>query len=525
MNIKRASLQVRVQAGGLESLKVRSLMFGVFEGGEVLGGLLDSLEAHSNVSLKGLIASKEVRGEFKEYTLVHLGENRPVERVILMGMGKRSDFHLDKIRGAAAKAGRTMRKARVSEMAVAVSSFPGFSAEVVAQAVTEGLVMGLYRAFKYSEREDSRGVLDQLVIWVENEADIEAAERGVQEGMTLADSVNLCRDLANEPGNRMTPSILAGHAERVARENGMDVMVWGKKEIYENKMGGIIAVAQGSEEDPRFVVMRYNGAGEGGPTIAFVGKGITFDSGGISIKPAERMGAMKYDMGGAAATIAALQAIARLKIPVNVLGIVPYAENLPDGKAYKPGDVIKMYAPKYVEIVNTDAEGRMLLADGLYYACQQNVDFVVDIATLTGGCVIALGTMVTGVMSNNDWLTRQLIDAGISHEEKMWRLPLFPEYDIQIRSSVADMINSGGRNASASTAAKFLGEYVDRPWAHLDIAGTAWIEEDNSQYYHQPYLPQKGATGWGVRTLTVLAQVVADASEGKSEKLRALLKS
>lgn len=290
-------------------------------------------------------------------------------------------------------------------------------------------------------------------------------------------------------------------------------------------MGGILAVSQGSREEPRFVVMRYNGGGPDAPTLAYVGKGITFDTGGISIKPAERMGHMKYDMAGAATVIASLQAIARLKIPVNILGIIPTCENMPDGKAYKPGDVVKMYAPKYVEIVNTDAEGRMILADGLHYACQQKPDFVIDIATLTGGCVIALGTMVTGLMSNNDWLTRQIVDSGMSHEEKMWRLPLFPEYDIQIRSSTADLSNSGGRPASASTAAKFLQEFVDRPWAHLDIAGTAWIEEDNSQYYHQSYLPQRGATGWGVRTLTVLAQVAVDASEGKGEKLRQLLNS
>jgi leucyl aminopeptidase len=354
---------------------------------------------------------------------------------------------------------------------------------------------------------------------------VAAVERGAREGEILAEAVNFCRDLANEPGNYMTPTVLAGHAERVAKENGLEIMVWGKKEIYDNRMGGIIAVTKGSEEEPRFAVMRYNGGGEGAPTIAYVGKGITFDSGGISIKPAERMGHMKYDMAGAAAVIATMQAAARLKIPVNILGIIPTCENLPDGKAYKPGDVIKMYGPKYVEIVNTDAEGRMILADALHYACQQGVDFVVDVATLTGGCVIALGTMVTGVMSNNDWLTRQLIDAGISHEEKMWRLPLFPEYDIQIRSAVADISNSGGRPASASTAAKFLQEFVDRPWAHLDIAGTAWIEEDNSQYYHQPYLPKRGATGWGVRTLTVLAQEIAAASEGKRENLVNLLKS
>lgn len=525
MRINRAPLNLSVKAGALKDIRAQALMVGVFDKGDIPGGLLEQLEGVASVSLRSLIDAREIRGEFKEYTLVHTGEGKPVDRVILMGLGKRSDFYLDKVRSAAAKAARTLRRAHVSEMVVAVSSFPGFSAEVVAQAVVEGCVMGLYRAVKYSEREDGRGVMDNLVLWVEKESDIESAERGARDGMILAESVNLCRDLANEPGNFMTPTVLAGHAERVAGEQGLDIMVWGPKEIQENKMGGILAVSQGSREEPRFVVMRYNGGGPDAPTLAYVGKGITFDTGGISIKPAERMGHMKYDMAGAATVIASLQAIARLKIPVNILGIIPTCENMPDGKAYKPGDVVKMYAPKYVEIVNTDAEGRMILADGLHYACQQKPDFVIDIATLTGGCVIALGTMVTGLMSNNDWLTRQIVDSGMSHEEKMWRLPLFPEYDIQIRSSTADLSNSGGRPASASTAAKFLQEFVDRPWAHLDIAGTAWIEEDNSQYYHQSYLPQRGATGWGVRTLTVLAQVAVDASEGKGEKLRQLLNS
>lgn len=525
MKIKRAALNVSVRVGNLEQMRAQALMVGVFDNGDIPGGLLEDLESHSNVSLKGLIGAREIRGEFKEYTLVHMGENKPVDRLILMGMGRRSDFYLDKVRSAAAKAARTLRKAHVTEMMVGVASFPGFSAEAIAQAIVEGCVMGLYRAVKYSEREDGRGVLDNLILWVEKESDVAPAERGASDGRILAESVLLCRDLANEPGNYMTPTILANEAVKMANQEGIDITVWGKKEIYENQMGGIIAVSKGSEEEPRFVVMRYNGAGEGAPTIAYVGKGITFDSGGISIKPAERMGHMKYDMAGAATVIAAMKAIARLKIPVNVIGVVPTCENLPDGKAYKPGDVIKMYAPKYVEIVNTDAEGRMILADALHWACQEKPDFVVDIATLTGGCVIALGTMVTGVMSNNDWLTRQLVDSGMSHEEKMWRLPLFPEYDIQIRSSVADVSNSGGRPASASTAAKFLQEFVDRPWAHLDIAGTAWIEEDNSQYYHQPYLPQRGATGWGVRTLAVLAQVVADAAGGSREKLQELLNS
>ena len=524
MKTNRAELRISTQVGKLADAHARALMVGVFSGGDIPDAIVDAIDAVSSVSIRDMIASKEIGGEFKEYTLVHLGPGKPVERVIFMGLGKKSDYYLDKIRSVSAKAARTLRKARVTEMMVCLESFAGFPVEVVAQAVTEGTELGLFRQLRYSEREDKRVALDSLVFLVPDASKEKAVLKAAEEGKTLAGSVNRCRDLANLPSNVLTPTYLAEQAEKVAASHGMDFEAWGRKEIEEKGMGGILAVSQGSKQDPRFIIMRYNGGAPDGPVAAYVGKGITFDSGGISLKPAERMGHMKYDMAGAAAVVATMGAVAELEIPINLIGVVPTCENLPDARAYKPGDVIKMYGPKYVEVINTDAEGRMLLADALYWACEQDVDFVVDIATLTGGCVIALGTMVAGVMSNNDWLCRQIIESGITHEEKMWRLPLFPEYQIQIRTPVADVANSGGRPASASTAGLFLQTFVDRPWVHVDIAGTAWIEEDNSQYFHQPYLPKRGATGWGVRTLTVLAQEIVDACDGKRDELASLLK-
>ncbi len=524
MKTKRADLKLSTQVGKLNDAHAQALVVGVFAGGDIPESVLDAIEAISTVSIRSMIDSGEIGGEFKEYTLVHLGPGRPVERVIFMGLGRKSDYYLDKIRSVSARAARTLRKGRVTQMMVCLESFPGFPPEVVAQAVTEGTELGLFRQYKYSEREDKRVALDSLVFLVPD-PDLEARVlQAAREGKTLAGAVNKCRNLANLPGNVLTPSYLAEHAEAIAQKHGMAFEAWGRKELEAKGMGGILAVSQGSKEEPRFITLRHNGAGDGAPVAAYVGKGITFDSGGISLKPAERMGHMKYDMAGAAAVLATMKAVAELEIPINLVGVIPTCENLPDGKAYKPGDVIKMYAPKHVEVVNTDAEGRMLLADALYWACEQDVDFVVDIATLTGGCVIALGTMVAGVMSNNDWLCRQIIESGITHEEKMWRLPLFPEYRIQIRTPVADIANSGGRPASASTAGLFLQEFVSKPWAHIDIAGTAWIEEDNSQYFHQPYLPKRGATGWGVRTLTVLAQEIVEAAEGRRENLSELLK-
>ncbi len=523
MKTKRAELKISTQVGKLADASAQALLVGVFAGGDIPDPIVDAIDGFSDVSIRDLIASKEIGGEFKEYTLVHLGRGKPVGRVIFMGLGKKSDYYLDKIRSVSARAARTLRKARVTEMMVCLESFAGFPPEIVAQAVTEGTELGLFRQMRYSEREDKRVALDSLVFLVSDPTMEDSVLKAAMEGKTLAQAVNRCRDLANLPGNVLTPTYLAEQAEQVAAAHGMGFEAWGRRELEAKGMGGILAVSQGSREEPRFIIMRHNGGDPDGPVAAYVGKGITFDSGGISLKPAERMGHMKYDMAGAAAVVATMKAVAELEIPINLIGVIPTCENLPDGKAYKPGDVIKMYGNKYVEVINTDAEGRMLLADALYWACEQDVDFVVDIATLTGGCVIALGTMVAGVMSNNDWLCRQIIESGITHEEKMWRLPLFPEYRIQIRTPVADVANAGGRPASASTAGLFLQTFVDRPWVHVDIAGTAWIEEDNSQYFHQPYLPKRGATGWGVRTLTVLAQEIVDACDGKREELTKLL--
>jgi leucyl aminopeptidase len=316
------------------------------------------------------------------------------------------------------------------------------------------------------------------------------------------------RDLSVGPGNFVTPTYLAEQAREVAQRWGLEIIVWGKDELREKGMGGLLAVNQGSTQPPAFVAMRYT-APSATKTLAVVGKGITFDSGGISIKPADHMEYMRHDMTGAATVIGFLELAAATQLPVNVLGVFAATENLPSGSAYKPGDVFRAYNGRTMEIVNTDAEGRVVLSDALSYAAEQKPDAIVDFATLTGACVVALGNHASGLMTNDDRLAKLLIQAGELAGDRVWQLPLWKVYKEQIKTVMADVRNTGGRRAGAITAAHFLQEFVDDiPWAHLDIAGTAYTDPEQS--YIPPYNPRYGATGVGVRLMWHFCQLWKD---------------
>lgn len=517
-------LKISITVGKYSEGNHPSLLLPVFQGAWKSDGVYAAIDKMSPVAPADLVASGEIRGEFREFTILHLPKGSVYDRVVMIGAGKEQDFTLDRLRSISAKAARTLRRMRCPKMVVVPDAFPQFPADAVAQAVTEGTILGLYRFKKMTAEPAKDEKFRELAFVARNAAQSKELQAGVTRGEILANAGCMVRDMANEPGNIRTPRSLGESALQIAKKRKLACKVFDEKQLEKMGMGGILAVGKGSAEPPRLVTLTYNGGGKDAPTIALVGKGITFDSGGISIKPSAAMHQMKYDMSGAAAVLGALDAIAQLKPKVNVIGIVVSAENLPDAKAYKPGDVIKMYGDKYVEIINTDAEGRMLLADGLVYAKELGADLVVDIATLTGGCVIALGHIASGVMGNNQWLVDQVIQSGRDVDERAWQLPLFPEYLVQIRSSTADIINSGGAPASAITAGMFLKQFVDGPaWAHLDIAGTAWIEEDTTLYFHKPYLPKKGATGVGTRALTRLAEIVAEATGGKKSRLASLI--
>ncbi|MCA9509826.1 MAG: leucyl aminopeptidase, partial [Myxococcales bacterium] len=366
-----------------------------------------------------------------------------------------------------------------------------------AQALAEGVLLGCYRFDHYKEkRDDAPPAAVTLVI--DGATDAAAARRGADAGVAIATAQNLARDLSNEPPNELTPARLATAARATAREVGLRCRVLEPAQMKKLGMGAILAVGQGSANPPRMIVLEHvpKRRASRAPTLCIVGKGITFDTGGISIKPSAAMHEMKHDMSGAAAVVGALRAAAVLELPLHVVGVIGAAENMPSGTAYRPGDVVRAMSGKTIEILNTDAEGRVVLADALHYAISEfEPDAVVDLATLTGACVVALGPWATGVFTRDDALAREIVDAGAACGETMWRMPLFPEHARAMKSSVADLKNAGSRDAGASTAAGFLQAFAgDRSWAHLDIAGTAW--GDKSAGWDVP-----GASGVGVRTL------------------------
>ncbi|HKH99204.1 MAG TPA: leucyl aminopeptidase [Candidatus Sulfotelmatobacter sp.] len=440
-----------------------------------------------------LLASGELTGKSCETNLLHKPAGLKAKRLLLISGGsaqKFSGYDLRRIAGAAVRALKT-RGIR----SFAFVAPPGIPAEEAVRAIVEGAHVGNFDPDYYrSDRKDQK--IDELTIVTSGNTDKAALDKASAEAQIIGESQNFTRDLVNEPSNRMTPTILGERAKKMSAEVGLKCEVYGADKIKELKMGAFWSVAQGSDEPPALIVMRYEPAGAPEkPLLGLVGKGITFDTGGISIKPADGMEKMKYDMAGGATMIGAMRAIALLKPKVKVIGIVCATENMPSGKAQKPGDVQIAMSGKSIEIINTDAEGRLVLADGLYYARQLGCTHLVDAATLTGAVVVALGHNNAGIFANDDDMYERFHRANAKAGEKMWRMPLDDEYKEQIRSSIADIVNSGGRWGGAINAAMFLKEFAeDTPWIHLDIAGTAWMEEQ------KPWIA-KGPSGIALRSL------------------------
>ena len=373
---------------------------------------------------------------------------------------------------------------------------PEYGTREIAQALIEGAVLSLYKFDRYMTEKENRDVrLRELILFSPDRASLDPARSGIREAGILCEAVTLARNLENAPANEIYPETLAEAARRSARCHGYRAEIWDKKKIERAGFGGLLAVNSGSDKPPRFIILEYNASRRNLDTVVLIGKGITFDSGGISIKPAGGMSEMKMDMSGAAAVIGAIEAAARLNLPVHVVGLISSTENLLGGSAMKPGDIVTHYGGKTSEVDNTDAEGRLILADVLAYASRYKPKAVIDLATLTGACVVALGHVATGMMGNDEKLMDELTTAGDKTYERVWPLPMFEEYAKQIKSDVADAKNVGGHGGGAITAAfflkKFIGEYK---WAHLDIAGTAILDEAT------PYAP-KGGSGVGVRLL------------------------
>jgi leucyl aminopeptidase len=440
-----------------------------------------------------LLASGELTGKPFEANLLHKPAGLKAKRLLLIGGGAARKFTSYDLRRIAGTAVRTLKSRGVRSFAFIAP--PSIPAEEAVRAIVEGALVGNFDPDYYrSDRKDQK--IDALTIVAGGNADHSALEKAAQEAQIIGESQNFTRDLVNEPSNRMTPTILADRAKKMCQEVGLKCEVYGADKIKELKMGAFWSVAQGSDEPPALIVMTYEPAGAPAkPVLGLVGKGITFDTGGISIKPADGMEKMKYDMAGGATMIGAMRATALLKPKVKVIGIVCATENMPSGKAQKPGDVQIAMSGKSIEIINTDAEGRLVLADGLFYARQLGCTHLVDAATLTGAVVVALGYANVGAFANDDAIYERLHKATAEAGEKMWRLPLDDEYKENIKSTIADMVNSGGRWGGAINAAMFLKEFAeDTPWIHLDIAGTAWVEDQ------KPWIA-KGPTGIALRSL------------------------
>ncbi len=491
-------MRVVVKKSGIGQVSGAVQVIGAVEGEQRPERLLPPSVARDR-ALVSLIQRSGFRGAANETTLLPKGAGW----VLVVGLGKSKDLSLERVRQFAGTAARVVRARGWKQVVLPLLSDRTFgNADTVAQALTEGALLGLYRydhLRKVPAHERHRRI-DTILLAVERASDLAAARKGAAKGTVIAEAVSFSRDLITGPSNIVTPTYLANQARALARELRLKCQVLPFATLKRRGFGGIVGVAQGSVHPAQFIVLEYRPA-RATKTFAFCGKGITFDTGGISIKPSAKMELMKYDMAGAAAVLGIVKAAATLKLPVRIVGIIAATENMPSGSAQKPGDVLRTLSGKTVEVLNTDAEGRLVLADCLHYAKRFKPDAVVDLATLTGACVVALGSEAIGLMTKHEQLASRLNQAGQTTYERVWRLPLWDEYGPAMKSDIADLRNvTNTGEAGTITAAKFLEEFAEGlPWAHLDIAGTAWTEKD------KPYIP-KGAVGIGVRLLLSLME-------------------
>ena len=509
-------MDIRVVVGDATAFAGDGLVVSLFEGagerakgGRVtrrLGGATAAVDVALDGAMTELIRAGEASGKWGEQTLLHTSGRLPVKRILMVGLGKPEELTQDRIRIVAAESARGLRKvgARRIGSIVHEAGAGRFSPAQATQALAEGTLLGLYRFTRYRTNDNHAKSIERLTIVERDPQRLRAMTEGARCGRILAEAANAARDLVNEPGNTLTPTELARRARVMARAARVRCEVFGPQQLRRLGAGALLGVARGSQEPPRLIVLTYRGR-QGGPHLGLVGKGVTFDSGGISIKPAENMEAMKGDMAGAAAVIAATCAIARLGLPLRVTAVVPATENLPSGSALKPGDILRAMTGKTIEVINTDAEGRLILADALAYARTRQVTHLVDAATLTGACVVALGSINSGAFTNDQAWLGKVLAAGRETGERIWPMPMDAEYDELIKSDIAEIKNTGGRKGGAITGAKFLQHFVgETPWVHLDIAGTA--ESDKEKGYHL-----KGATGVMARTFAALAmELVAE---------------
>jgi leucyl aminopeptidase len=465
------------------------------------------LAAYEDEALPAAVAElgelSDFRGRAKQTLLLYPRGALAPRRLLLLGLGKREKAGAEGLRQAGALALQQTRALQIAAFTLGLNGDMALTPAEVAQALAEGLALGAYRYDRYRSglSDEQKFAVERVTLLAESAEPLQA---GLTAGLAIARGVAYARDLVNTPGNDLTPAVFADEAVALGQRLGLQVTVLDKAQLVEGGFGGVLAVGKGSANEPRFIVMEYGSKTAGQPTICLVGKGLTFDAGGLSLKPADFMTTMKSDMGGAAAVFGAMQALAELKLPLHVVGIVPSVENMPSGTAFRPDDVIPTLSGKTIEVLNTDAEGRIVLADGLHYAQRYQPDAIVELSTLTGAIIIALGSHAIGMMGTNPELVARVGRAGEASGERVWELPLWDEYHEMLKSEIADLKNIGGRPAGSITAGAFLAAFAgDYPFVHLDIAGTAYAEKP-AKPYQAP-----GGTGVGVRLLIALLREYA----------------
>jgi leucyl aminopeptidase len=485
-----------VNGGSLEKQRTGCMVVGVYEGGKLSPSAME-LDAASGHALNEVLSRGDLEGELGTTLLLTRIPNAASERVLLVGLGPEREFIESSYHAALCAAARTLRSTGATEATLCVTELAvnGRDGAWKMEQAVLAVMDGMYRLDKLkSEPPKQKRALEKVVLHVADRSEASAAEAAIERAVAIAEGITLARDLGNLPGNVCTPTYLAEQARELGSQHGFEVEILDEKEIEKLGMNAFLAVAGGSRQPPKLIVMEYHGGAHDALPVVLVGKGITFDTGGLNIKSHSDMEQMKFDMCGAASVFGALRAAALMKLPLNVVGIIPAAENMPDGNAIKPGDVVTTMSGQTVEILDTDSEGRLVLADALTYAEKYKPGVLVDVATLTGAIWSALGEIATGVFSNNDALVREVVEAGDSAWDRAWHMPLWHEYQDTFKSNIADFANVGPRGDCAITAACFLSRFTKRyPWVHLDIAGTASSED-------------KGATG---RPVALLAHFLA----------------
>jgi leucyl aminopeptidase len=489
-------VKIFVKEGMLADTKSQAIILTLFEDGKKLTGAALTIDQRSNGLISEMIKSGDFEAKPSQISVIYTRGALPAKRIALVGLGKHSELNIEKIRIAFASVMRHLQNLNIKEAAASIDlNLIPKKKDQVAQAVAEGSLLGLYQYTPYKTvgREDLKE-MEQLNI-IAGEKDFSLIKSAIKKAQIITQAVYFARDLISAPSNEMTPAIMAQKAREIARRKNVSCRIMDKAKMKEIGMNALLAVASGSNEEPKFIILEYAGGKKSAAPVVLVGKGLTFDSGGISIKPADKMDEMKTDMSGGAAVMGVIMAAAGLQLPLNITALIPATENMPGGTAYKPGDIIKSYSGKTIEVLNTDAEGRLILADALAYASEFKPAAVIDVATLTGACIIALGDDVIGMLGTDDKLKKEIDKAAQTTGELVWEMPLWEFYHELIKSDIADYKNSGGRAAGTITAAAFLSKFVgNSSWVHLDIAGPSWTNKD------KVYIP-KGASGVTVRLL------------------------